>query len=119
MWLNEGECRKMSADTVIRGGTVIDGTGSPGQVADVAVTDGRISDIGTGLSGRRVLDATGQVVSAGFHWTMQPKWAQTAENSWSFPSSSRYTAVFDKPWRIKAPLPREISSAKLTSPAVT
>ena len=51
----------MSADTVIRGGTVIDGTGSPGQVADVAVTDGRISDIGTGLTGRRALDATGQV----------------------------------------------------------
>ena len=69
----------MSADTVIRGGTVIDGTGSPGQVADVAVTNGRISDIGTALTGRRVLDATGQVVSPGFidihtHYDAQVFW---------------------------------------------
>ena len=69
----------MSADVVIRGGTVIDGTGSPGQVADVAVTDGRISAIGTGLSGSRVLDATGQVVSPGFidihtHYDAQVFW---------------------------------------------
>ena len=69
----------MSADTVIRGGTVIDGTGSPGQVGDVAVTDGRISEIGTGLAGRRVLDATGRVVSPGFidihtHYDAQVFW---------------------------------------------
>jgi N-acyl-D-amino-acid deacylase len=69
----------MSADVVIRGGTVIDGTGSPGQVADVAVTDGRISEIGMGLSGSRVLDATGQVVTPGFidihtHYDAQVFW---------------------------------------------
>ncbi len=69
----------MSADVVIRGGTVIDGTGSPGQVADVAVTDGRISAIGTGLSGSRVLNATGQVVTPGFidihtHYDAQVFW---------------------------------------------
>jgi N-acyl-D-amino-acid deacylase len=69
----------MSADVVIRGGTVIDGTGSPGQVADVAVTDGKISEIGTGLSGTRVLDATGQVVTPGFidihtHYDAQVFW---------------------------------------------
>jgi N-acyl-D-amino-acid deacylase len=69
----------MSADVVIRGGTVIDGTGSPGQIADVAVTDGRISEIGTGLSGSRILDATGQVVTPGFidihtHYDAQVFW---------------------------------------------
>jgi N-acyl-D-aspartate/D-glutamate deacylase len=45
----------------------------------VAVTDGRISEIGTGLSGSRVLDATGQVVTPGFidihtHYDAQVFW---------------------------------------------
>jgi N-acyl-D-aspartate/D-glutamate deacylase len=48
-------------------------------VADVAVTDGRISEIGTGLSGSRVLDARGQVVTPGFidihtHYDAQVFW---------------------------------------------
>ncbi|MDQ1477507.1 MAG: hypothetical protein QOE62_2736 [Actinomycetota bacterium] len=47
----------MTADVVIRGGTVVDGTGAAGRVADVAITDGVISEIGTGLTGRRELDA--------------------------------------------------------------
>jgi N-acyl-D-amino-acid deacylase len=69
----------VSADIVIAGGTVIDGTGSPGQMADVAVRDGRIAEIGTGLTGDRVLNATGQVVSPGFidihtHYDAQVFW---------------------------------------------
>ena len=36
----------MSADLVIRGGTVIDGTGAPAVRADVAIADGRITEIG-------------------------------------------------------------------------
>ena len=56
----------MHADIVIRGGTVVDGTGAPGSPADVAITGGRISDIGTNLQGDRVLQAAGQVVSPGF-----------------------------------------------------
>jgi N-acyl-D-aspartate/D-glutamate deacylase len=48
-------------------------------LADVAVTDGRVSEIGTGLSGSRVLDATGQVVTPGFidihtHYDAQVFW---------------------------------------------
>ena len=39
------------ADLVITGGLVVDGTGSPGILADVAVTDGRITAIGQGLRG--------------------------------------------------------------------
>jgi N-acyl-D-aspartate/D-glutamate deacylase len=69
----------MSADIVIRGGTVIDGTGAPGRDADVAVTGGRISGIGPGLSGARELDASGQVVCPGFvdihtHYDAQVFW---------------------------------------------
>ena len=34
-------------DLLIRGGTVVDGTGAPGRTADIAITDGVITDIGT------------------------------------------------------------------------
>jgi N-acyl-D-amino-acid deacylase len=69
----------MHADIVIRGGTVVDGTGAPGRSADVAITGGRISEIGARLQGDRVLDASGQVVSPGFidihtHYDAQVFW---------------------------------------------
>ena len=53
---------------LIRGGTVIDGSGVPGVRADVAVRDGRVAAIGADLpaSGARVIDAKGKVVSPGF-----------------------------------------------------
>lgn len=68
-----------AADLVIRGGVVIDGTGAPGRRADVAIGDGRIRAIGEGLSGRHVIDATGQVVAPGFidihtHYDAQVFW---------------------------------------------
>ncbi len=69
----------MSADLVIRGGTVVDGTGKPGRLADVAVAEGVVSEIGDGLTGDRELDATGQVVAPGFidihtHYDAQVFW---------------------------------------------
>src|SRR5205823_5856415 len=58
----------MTWDILIRGGTVIDGSGRPGQSADVAVADGRIARIAPGLSGdaARVVDAAGLAVAPGF-----------------------------------------------------
>ena len=55
-------------DLVIRGGEVIDGSGAPGRVADVAVTNGRIVAIDSGQTrqAHRIIDATGQVVAPGF-----------------------------------------------------
>jgi N-acyl-D-amino-acid deacylase len=58
----------MDADLVIRSGLVVDGTGAPGQVADVALAGGRVVAVEPGWegSGRREVDADGLVVTPGF-----------------------------------------------------
>src|SRR5919201_4001359 len=55
-------------DLIIRGGQIIDGSGAPGQRIDIAVRDGRIRAMASGLTGpaQRVIDATGWVVAPGF-----------------------------------------------------
>lgn len=54
-------------DLVIRGGLIIDGTGKPGTVGDVAVDGGRLAAVGgTAAPGKREVDARGQAVSPGF-----------------------------------------------------
>jgi N-acyl-D-amino-acid deacylase len=59
-----------SADLLITGGTVVDGSGVPGFVADVAVVDGRLriirGEAGRPSSVRTTIDATGKVVCPGF-----------------------------------------------------
>ena len=69
----------MAHDLVIRGGTVIDGTGAPGVRADVAIDGDRVAEIGDQLSGRRELDASGHAVTPGFidihtHYDAQVFW---------------------------------------------
>jgi N-acyl-D-aspartate/D-glutamate deacylase len=67
-------------DLVVRGGTVVDGTGAPARTADVAVTDGTISAVGR-VDGpaHRELDADGALVTPGFvdvhtHYDGQATW---------------------------------------------
>ena len=55
-------------DVVIRGGTVIDGTGAPARRADVGVRDGHIAAVGPDLDddAADVIDAGDLVVAPGF-----------------------------------------------------
>jgi len=55
-------------DIVIRNGSVIDGTGAPARNADVAITDGVISQIADKIDdiGTREIDAEGRIVTPGF-----------------------------------------------------
>lgn len=70
----------MSFDLLIRGGTIIDGSGRPGFPGDIAVKDGKIVAIGT-IEGqaKQLIDAKGLVVSPGFidphtHYDAQMSW---------------------------------------------
>ena len=58
----------MAWSLLVRGGTVVDGSGAPGRRADVAVEGERIAAVAPSLTGEaaRVVDATGKVVAPGF-----------------------------------------------------
>lgn len=55
-------------DILIKNGLVVDGTGSPAYEADIAVSKGKIVEIGKGLKHEAVdvIDATGLVIAPGF-----------------------------------------------------
>ena len=67
-------------DLVIRGGTVVDGTGKAARAADVAVNDGKIAAVGTKLGdGKQTVDADGLLVTPGWvdihtHYDGQVSW---------------------------------------------
>ena len=75
--------------TVIRGGTVIDGSGAPRQQADVAIDNGRVTEVGVVKGkGHREIDARGCLVTPGFvdihtHYDGQAAWdPHLAPSSW-------------------------------------
>ncbi|MFF7869075.1 amidohydrolase family protein [Streptomyces qaidamensis] len=67
-------------DHVIKGATVVDGTGAPGRTADVGIRDGRIAFVGTVTEESRTTeDARGLVLTPGFvdphtHYDAQLFW---------------------------------------------
>ena len=69
----------MGKTTVIKNGLVVDGTGSPGYLADVLIEGDRVTEIGSNLQGDVVIDASGRVVAPGFidihtHYDAQAFW---------------------------------------------
>src|SRR3546814_17978772 len=67
-------------DLIIRGGSVVDGTGAAARTADVAVSDGIVTAVGkVDGTGRQELDADGLLVTPGFvdihvHYDGQATW---------------------------------------------
>ena len=68
-------------DVLVRGGTIVDGTGAPARPGDVRVRDGVIVEVGEGLApgGEHVIDATGAFVTPGLidphtHYDLEMFW---------------------------------------------
>ena len=78
----------MTYDLIIRGGTLVDGSGLPGIRADVGIKDGMIAEIGdlNGAAGDEVIDAEGHMVAPGFidghaHYDAQIFWDPIGSNN--------------------------------------
>jgi N-acyl-D-aspartate/D-glutamate deacylase len=76
-------------DMVIRGGTIVDGTGQPAFTGDVAIDAGRITAVGiVTAKGREEIDASGLHVTPGFvdihtHYDGQATWdSEMAPSAW-------------------------------------
>lgn len=59
-----------AADLLVRGGTLVDGTGAPPRAADIAIEEGRVVAVlepgAPGVAAARVIEAQGLIVAPGF-----------------------------------------------------
>ena len=85
------------SDLLIRGGTLIDGTGSPPRSGDVRVRDGRIAEVGPKLApqGETLVEAEGALVTPGLidphtHYDLEMFWDPSID---PLPSYGMTTAV--------------------------
>jgi N-acyl-D-amino-acid deacylase len=76
-------------DLIIKGGTLVDGTGAAARVADIAVDSGSITEVGAVQGGAtRVMEADGLLVTPGWvdvhtHYDGQVTWdTELAPSSW-------------------------------------
>ena len=88
-------------DTVIRGGTIVDGTGKPSFTGDIAIDGDRITEVG-GKAGpaKRDIAADGMLVTPGWvdvhtHYDGQATWDQelAPHHGTASPPSCSATAV--------------------------
>jgi N-acyl-D-aspartate/D-glutamate deacylase len=81
------ECTVRDYDLVLRGGTVVDGSGGEPIIADVAIENGRIAELGTVSGrGREEIEAKGKFVMPGFvdihtHYDGHVAWAKQLQPS--------------------------------------
>ena len=75
---------------VIRGGTVVDGSGGEPRDADIGIADGKVAAVGPNLAaGDEEIDARGKLVTPGFidphtHYDAQATWSsQITPSSWN------------------------------------
>ena len=73
-------------DIVIRGGTIVDGTGADAFVADIAINEGVITHIAPSISedAKQVINASGHIVTPGWvdvhtHYDGQVTWDEDLE----------------------------------------
>ncbi len=108
----------MQIDMLIKGGTVVDGTGNPAFKADVRVSNGRIAQVGQDLTagaGERVVDATGCYVTPGMiethnHWDGGVWWAPNME---PLPSYGATTSINGNCGFSIAPAPKTAKSPRI------
>ena len=92
-------------DLIVRGGTVIDGTGNPRRRADVGVRAGKIAALGRleGATATEEIDAEGQIVAPGIidphtHYDPQITWDPYATASCFHGVTTIWPATAGSPW---------------------